>query len=430
MKKTIDDLGNIEGKRVFLRVDFNVPIDENGKITDDTRIKAALPTIKALLSKGARLVVCSHLGRPKGERKEEFSLMPVAKMLVTYLPLTKIKFSPTCIGERVEKMTKELKNGELLLLENIRFYKEEEKNDPIFAKKLARLADIYVGDAFGAAHRNHASIFGVPRLLPNAMGYLMGEEVNTILNVLDEAQRPFVAVLGGSKVSDKIYVIMNLLNRVDTIIIGGGMAYTFLAAKGVDVGASLVDEDKIPLAREILNEAEKYGKKILLPIDHVCGASISTNAKPIVVSKENIPEGLIGMDLGPKTISQYTKIIQKARTVIWNGPMGVFEYEKFSNGTYKIAKAVAKVKGDTFVGGGDSIASIHLLKLDGFIDHISTGGGASLQLLQGELLPGVEVIENVEPKFVPATKPPKRKKRKKEPKNKNPHIDLNMYVQE
>lgn len=413
MKKTIDDLGDIEGKRIFLRVDFNVPLDENGKITDDTRIKAALPTIKNLLSRGARLIVCSHLGRPDGERKDELSLMPVAKALINFLPLTKIKFSYDCIGPRAEKMSNELKNGELLLLENIRFYKEEEKNDPIFAKKLAKLADIYVDDAFGTAHRNHASIFGVARLLPNAVGYLMGTEINTILSVIDEPERPFVAVLGGAKVSDKIFVIMNLLKRVDTIIIGGGMTYTFLAAKGVNIGGSLVDEEKIPLAKELLKEAEKYNKQLLLPIDHICGDSFSTNTKPYVVPTQNIPQNLIGMDIGPKTIALYTKIIQRAKTVIWNGPMGVFEYEKFSSGTYKIAKAVAKVKGTTIVGGGDSIAAIHLLKLGNYISHISTGGGASLQLLQGELLPGVEVIENKENIVFEESAPPVRSKKTK-----------------
>lgn len=396
MKRTVKNLDNLQGKRVFLRVDFNVPLDENGRITDDTRITSALPTIKYLLSKGARIILCSHLGRPDGEVKEELSLMPVAKALISYLPLTKIKFSYQCVGDKVEKMSNELKNGEILLLENIRFYKEEEKNDPIFAKKLAKLADIYVDDAFGTAHRSHASIVGVARLLPNAVGLLMGKEVNTIFDIMDNNKPPFVAIIGGSKVSEKIYVILNLLKKADTIIIGGGMAYTFLSAKGVRVGRSLVEESKIDLAREILAEAKRSKKEILLPIDHKCGASFSTTIKAQIVPVPDIPDNLIGMDLGPKTIKLFDKCIKKAHTVIWNGPMGVFEFDQFSEGTERVARAVASVKGTTIVGGGDSIAAIRLLKLDKKITHISTGGGASLQLLQGELLPGVEVISNIE----------------------------------
>lgn len=395
MKKTITDLGELQGKRVFLRLDFNVPLDENGNITDDTRITAALPTIKYLLMQGARIIICSHLGRPKGQRKESLSLVPVAKALINYLPLTKIKFSYHAIGQKAEEMANDLKNGEILLLENIRFYPEEEKNDLIFAKKLARLADVYITDAFGASHRHHASVESLARLLPNAVGFLMGKEVNTILGVMETATRPFVAVLGGAKVADKIYVVLNLLKKADAILIGGGMAYTFLKALGYEVGQSLVEEDKVELAREILKEAEKYNKQIYLPVDHKCAPSFATNAKPQIVKTPDIPKHLIGMDLGPKTIKLYTKIIAEARTVIWNGPMGVFEFDAFSEGTNKIAKAVAKVKGTKIVGGGDSIASIKNLKLEKNITHISTGGGASLQLLQGDLLPGVEVIENI-----------------------------------
>ena len=395
MKKTITDLGELQGKRVFLRLDFNVPLDENGNITDDTRITAALPTIKYLLMQGARIIICSHLGRPKGQRKESLSLVPVAKALINSLPLTKIKFSYHAIGQKAEEMANDLKNGEILLLENIRFYPEEEKNDLIFAKKLARLADVYITDAFGASHRHHASVESLARLLPNAVGFLMGKEVNTILGVMETATRPFVAVLGGAKVADKIYVVLNLLKKADAILIGGGMAYTFLKALGYEVGQSLVEEDKVELAREILKEAEKYNKQIYLPIDHKCAPSFATNAKPQIVKTPDIPKHLIGMDLGPKTIKLYTKIIAEARTVIWNGPMGVFEFDAFSEGTNKIAKAVAKVKGTKIVGGGDSIASIKNLKLEKNITHISTGGGASLQLLQGDLLPGVEVIENI-----------------------------------
>ena len=409
MKKTIEDLGDISGKRVLVRVDFNVPLDDDGNITDTTRIERSLPTIKYLLSQGARLVLCSHLGRPKGEKKESLSLLPVAKELMNLLPLTKIKFSFQTIGEKVEQATHELKNGEILLLENVRFHKEEEKNDPLFAKKLARLADIYVNDAFGTAHRKHASTAGVARLLPNAMGFLMGREVNTILNVLENAKRPFVAVLGGAKVADKIYVVLNMLKRVDIMIIGGGMAYTFLAAKGYKVGGSLVEEDKIDLAREILEEAERSKIPVILPVDHKCGTSFSGAVKEQIVRKPDIPDHLIGMDLGPKTIKIFKKYIRRARTIIWNGPMGVFEFDNFTEGTEEIAKAVAKVKGVSVVGGGDSVASIRLLNLEEQITHISTGGGASIKLLEGELLPGIEVIENRN-KLVKVAAPEKKKR--------------------
>ena len=409
MKKTIEDLGDISGKRVLVRVDFNVPLDDDGNITDTTRIERSLPTIKYLLSQGAKLVLCSHLGRPKGEKKESLSLLPVAKELMNLLPLTKIKFSFQTIGEKVEQATHELKNGEILLLENVRFHKEEEKNDPLFAKKLARLADIYVNDAFGTAHRKHASTAGVARLLPNAMGFLMGREVNTILNVLENAKRPFVAVLGGAKVADKIYVVLNMLKRVDIMIIGGGMAYTFLAAKGYKVGGSLVEEDKIDLAREILEEAERSKIPVILPVDHKCGTSFSGAVKEQIVRKPDIPDHLIGMDLGPKTIKIFKKYIRRARTIIWNGPMGVFEFDNFSEGTEEIAKAVAKVKGVSVVGGGDSVASIRLLDLEEQITHISTGGGASIKLLEGELLPGIEVIENRN-KLVKVAAPEKKKR--------------------
>ena len=296
-------------------------------------------------------------------------------------------------------MAKNLKTGEILLLENLRFHEEEEKNDPIFAKKLARLADIYVGDAFGTAHRKHASIAGVARLLPNAMGFLMGKEVNTILEVVDNPERPFVAVLGGAKVSDKIYVVMNLLKKADSILIGGGMSYTFLKAKGINVGSSMVDEDKIELAKEMLTEAENRGVRIYLPIDHKCGNAFASTVKAKTTRNANIPEKYIGMDIGPKTVNLFSKVIKSAKTVIWNGPMGVFEFDDFSTGTEKIAKAVASVDGKQIVGGGDSIASIKLLGMDKKIYHISTGGGASLKLLEGIMLPGVEVIENKEIKF-------------------------------
>lgn len=392
MKRTIEDI-DVKGKRVFLRVDFNVPLDDNGNITDDTRIIAALPTIKYLLSKGARLIICSHLGRPKGEFNMKYSLMPVAKRLVDLL-INKIYFGKDIVGPDAMEKAKKLNVGEILLLENIRFLKGEENNDPELAQKLASMADVYVNDAFGTAHRNHASIVGVPKLLPNAVGFLMGKEVNTILSTLENPQRPFVAILGGAKVADKIYVVLNLLKKVDTICIGGGMAYTFLKAKGVKVGQSMVDEEKVELAGQMLAEAEKRKVKILLPIDNLCASVFSPTAKAIKI-KGDIPDNMMGLDIGPKTIKLFKNELKKAKTVVWNGPLGVFEFENFSKGTEKIAKAVAKVKGKTIVGGGDSIAAIHRLGKTKKITHISTGGGASLQMLEGKPLPGVEVIDNI-----------------------------------
>lgn len=393
MKKTISEI-DVKDKRVLLRVDFNVPL-EDGVITDDARIERELPTIKYLLAKGAKLIICSHLGRPEGKVVPSMSLMPVAKRLVELLPLTRIKFANDCVGKETEEMAANLKSGEILLLENLRFYSAEEKNDPFFAKQLAALADIYVDDAFGTAHRNHASICGVAKLLPNAVGFLMGQEVNTILDVLENPERPFVAILGGSKVSDKIYVVMNLINKVNAILIGGGMAYTFLKARGVKIGKSLVDDDKLELAKNILDEAEKRGVSVFLPIDHICAEGFTPNAKAIRVKTTDVPNDLMALDIGPHTIKLFSRVLKKSKTVIWNGPMGVFEFPKFAHGTEKVAKAVSKVKGKTIVGGGDSIAAIRSLKLENNIYHISTGGGASLKLLEGETLPGVEVIENV-----------------------------------
>lgn len=392
MKRTIEDI-DVKGKRVFLRVDFNVPLDDNGNITDDTRIIAALPTIKYLLSKGARLIICSHLGRPKGEFNMKYSLMPVAKRLVDLL-INKIYFGKDIVGPDAMEKAKKLNVGEILLLENIRFLKGEENNDPELVQKLASMADVYVNDAFGTAHRNHASIVGVPKLLPNAVGFLMGKEVNTILSTLENPQRPFVAILGGAKVADKIYVVLNLLKKVDTICIGGGMAYTFLKAKGVKVGQSMVDEEKVELAGQMLAEAEKRKVKILLPIDNLCASVFSPTAKAIKI-KGDIPDNMMGLDIGPKTIKLFKNELKKAKTVVWNGPLGVFEFENFSKGTEKIAKAVARVKGKTIVGGGDSIAAVHRLGKTKKITHISTGGGASLQMLEGKPLPGVEVIDNI-----------------------------------
>ena len=393
MKKTIEQI-DVKNKRVLLRVDFNVPLDDDGNITDDTRILAEMDTIKYLLNKGAKLIICSHLGRPDGKRNEKMSLVPVAKRLISLL-LNKVVFASDILSDEALEKANKLKSGQILLLENLRFYPGEEKNDPAFAKRLAEFADIYVNDAFGTAHRRHASTYGVAKLLPNAVGFLMGREINTISGVIDNPEKPFVLVAGGAKVSDKIYVIMNLLKKCDSILIGGGMAYTFLKAKGFNVGNSLVEEEKVSLAYNILQEAERSGVNIYLPVDHMCARNFSAVEKAKHIKGYDIPDGWQGLDIGPRTIKLYSKVLKNARTAIWNGPMGVFEFKNFSKGTEKIANAVAKVKGKTIVGGGDSIAAIHLLKKEANIYHISTGGGASLKLLEGEILPGVDVIENI-----------------------------------
>ena len=392
MKRTIEDL-DVKGKRVFLRVDFNVPLDESGNILDASRIIAELPTIKYLLKKGAKVIICSHLGRPKGEPNPKLSMVSVAKYLVQHLHC-KVRFSSSAIGKEAKEKVNELSDGEVLVLENIRFYKEEEENSPVFSAKLAELADIYVNDAFGTAHRKHASTYGVAKLLPNAVGFLMGKEINTIVSVLENPQRPFIAILGGAKVSDKLKVVHNLIQKCDTVLIGGGMAYTFLKAKGLDIGKSLYEEECIEDAKNILQEAENLNTRILLPKDHVCSTIFSPNAIAFNVKTPYIPNGMIGLDIGPKTIKEYVSVIKEAHTIIWNGPMGVFEFVNFRNGTKKIAKAVAKNKGKTIVGGGDSLSAINSLRLSDKIYHISTGGGASLKLISGETLPGVEVISD------------------------------------
>ncbi|MBQ3494121.1 MAG: phosphoglycerate kinase [Clostridia bacterium] len=390
MKKTINDI-DVAGKRVLLRVDFNVPLDDNGNIQDASRITAELPTIKNLISRGAKLIICSHLGRPKGEPNPKMSLLAVAKYLVGVVN-AKVKFSPNAIGDNAKQLASELNNGEILVLENIRFYKEEEQNDPIFASRLAELADIYVDDAFGTAHRKHASNFGVAKLLPNAVGLLMGKEINTITSALENPERPFVAVLGGAKVSDKLAVVANLLEKCDKILIGGGMAYTFLKAKGNKIGKSLYEESVLETAKEILVKAEQKGVEIVLPVDHMCSEIFSPTGHVVKISNVDIPADLMGMDIGAKTAKLYAKTLKTAKTIIWNGPMGVFEFENFKKGTKTVAKAVAKNKGKTIVGGGDSLSAIAELKLTEKIYHVSTGGGASMQLIGGEPLPGVDVI--------------------------------------
>lgn len=392
MKKTIKDI-DVTGKRVLLRVDFNVPLDENGNITDDTRIRVVMPTIKYLLMQNAKVILCSHLGRPEGEPNKKYSLLPVAKYLINEL-LGRVFFVGDCIGEEVDAKVKALKEGEVLLLENLRFYREEEANAPIFAEKLASLADIYVNDAFGTAHRKHASTYGVAKLLPNAVGFLMGKEINAISSVIDEPERPLLAILGGAKVQDKILLIKNLLQKCNTMIIGGGMAFTFLKARGVKIGKSLVDNDRFEDAKEILSLAEKNNVKILLPVDYLCAKEFSPNAKAIKVCGD-IPEDLQGLDIGPKTIKMFVKEIKNAQSIIWNGPLGVFEFKNFSKGTVKIAKQVIKFKGKAVVGGGDSVSAVKKVGNTDKIYHISSGGGASLKLMAGESLPGVDVISNI-----------------------------------
>lgn len=392
MKKTIKDI-DVSGKKVLLRVDFNVPLDDDGNIMDDTRIRLEMPTIKYLLMHNAKVIICSHLGRPNGEYNKKYSLLPVAKYLINEL-LGRVFFASNCIGEEAEKKVSTLREGEVLLLENLRFYRDEEANDPIFAEKLASLADIYINDAFGTAHRKHASTYGVPKLLPNAVGFLMGKEINAINSVIENPERPLVAILGGAKVGDKITLIKNLINKCNTVLIGGGMAFTFLKAKGVNVGDSLVDIEKVDVAKEIMDEAERNGVKLVLPVDYMCATEFSPNAKAIKRNGD-IENGLQGLDIGPKTIKLFKNEIIGAKSIIWNGPLGVFEFKNFSKGTKEIAKMVIKFKGKAVVGGGDSVSAIKKVGKTDKIYHISSGGGASLKLMSGESLPGVDIIQDM-----------------------------------
>lgn len=392
MKKTIEDI-NVSGKRVFLRVDFNIPLDDSGNILDASRITAELPTIKYLLRKGARLIICTHIGRPKGDNNAKLSTVCIAKYLVNILNC-KIRFSPAAIGEIAKKKVAELQDGEVLVLENIRFYPEEEENSPLFASRLAELADIYVNDAFGTAHRKHASTYGVAKLLPSAVGYLMGKEINTIESALENPERPLLAILGGSKISDKLSVVSNLVKKCNVVLIGGGMAYTFMKAQGTEIGKSLFEEGQVETAKAILSEAEKSGVNIVLPVDHICSNVFSPSALPIKIKTKNIPVDLLGLDIGKKTTNLFCDYIKNAKTIIWNGPIGVFEFDAFRKGTKKIAKAVSKANAKTIVGGGDSIAALSMLGLTKQVYHISTGGGASMKLIAGEVLPGVSAISD------------------------------------
>ncbi|MFA4967864.1 MAG: phosphoglycerate kinase [Candidatus Margulisiibacteriota bacterium] len=395
-KQTVEDIKDLKGKKVLVRVDFNVPQNDKLNITDDTRIKAAIPTIKYLSDKGAKVILASHLGRPKAGPDDKLRLAPAAKKLQELMgkPIAYVK---DCIGPDVEKATAALKEGDIILLENVRFYKEEEANDPEFAKKLASLADVYVNDAFGTAHRAHASTEGVTKYLKGYAGFLMEKEIKFLGQLIENPARPFVAILGGAKISGKIDVVQNLLPKVDTLIIGGGMAYTFFKARNVSVGNSLVEADKIPMAKEILKKAIDLNKTIMLPIDHVVADKFDANANTQVVTRAGIPDGWQGMDIGPGTITKFGHAIKKAKTIFWNGPMGVFEFDKFANGTISIARLVAEAtkKGAiSVIGGGDSVAAIEKAGLAGQITHISTGGGASLEFVEGKTLPGIACLQD------------------------------------
>ena len=388
----------VKGKRVLVRVDFNVPLDENLNISDESRILGALPTIKYLVENGAKTILCSHLGRPKGKVVPEMSLAPVAKRLAELLPNVKVAFASDSVGEDAKTKAEQLGEGEVLLLENLRFSKEEEKNDPEFAKELASLAEVYVNDAFGTAHRAHASTAGVAAYLPAVCGYLIRKEISVMGKALDNPERPFVAILGGAKVSDKLNVINNLLTKVDTLIIGGGMAYTFLAAKGYGVGKSLLDESKIDYCRDMMAKAEKAGVKLLLPIDTVIAADfpnpIDAPISVRTVDADKIPADMEGMDIGEKTRALFADAVKNAKTVVWNGPMGVFENPTLAAGTIAVAQALADSDATTIVGGGDSAAACEQLGFASKITHISTGGGASLEFLEGLELPGIACLQN------------------------------------
>ena len=391
-KKTVRDV-DVKGKKVLVRVDFNVPLGENREITDDTRIKAALPTIQYLLDNGAKVILCSHLGRPKGEFKPEFSLEPVAKRLVELLGDTKIVFAQDVIGESADKAVAEMKEGEIVLLENLRFHAEETKNDPEFAKKLASYADLFVLDAFGTAHRAHASTAGVAAYLPAVAGFLIGKELDFIGGALENPKRPFVAILGGAKIADKIPVINNLFDKVDCLIIGGGMANTFLAAKGYKMGKSLVDADSIELAKTLMADAENKGVKMLLPVDLKCAKEFA-DTEAIVCADDAVADDLMALDIGPKTLELYAGEVKQAKTVIWNGPMGVAEFKNFAGGTEGVARAMADSDATTIIGGGDSAAAVKKLGYADKMSHISTGGGASLEFMEGKVLPGIAALND------------------------------------
>ena len=391
-KKTVKDI-DLKGKKVFVRCDFNVPMDENQNITDNTRIKAALPTIKYLLEQNCKIILASHLGRPKGEVKPEFSLKPVAKELSKLLGKDVIMANDV-IGEDATSKAENLKEGEIMLLENVRFHREETDNDPEFAKKLASMAEIFVNDAFGTAHRAHASTTGIANYIPGVAGFLIEKELKFLGNAINNPERPFVAILGGAKVSDKIGVIDSLLDKVDTLMIGGGMAYTFFKAQGYNVGNSLCEVEKTDLALEEMKKAKAKGVKLLLPIDTKIGKEFKPDTESKTVAWTEIPDEWEGFDIGEKTIEMFKNELQNAKTVIWNGPLGLFEFDQFAIGTNEIAKTLADLDATTIIGGGDSAAAVEKAGLADKMTHISTGGGASLEFLEGKKLPGIECLQD------------------------------------
>lgn len=391
-KKTLKDFATA-GKAVFVRADFNVPMDGDGNITDDTRIRAALPTIQYLQEQGAKIILASHLGRPKGQFNPKYSLAPVAARLSKLLG-TEVIMAKDCVGDEVKSEIAKLQNGQVLLLENVRFYAEEEKNDPAFAAKLAELAEIYINDAFGTAHRAHASTEGIARMLPAGAGFLMQKEIEIMGKALANPERPFVAIIGGAKVSDKIAVIDNLLEKADCLIIGGGMANTFLKAQGYALGASLVEDDKLELASRLLAKAKERKVDFLLPTDVVVADKFAADANNKVVDVTEIPEGWMALDIGPASIERFSRAVASAKTVVWNGPMGVFEMDAFAKGTQAVAQTLASSSAVSIVGGGDSVAAVEKAGIADKISHISTGGGASLEFLEGKALPGVVALQD------------------------------------
>jgi len=397
MKKTVEDI-SVKGKRVIVRVDFNVPLDKKtGAITDDKRIQGALPTIRYLIGQGARVILVSHLGRPKNGPEAKFSMKPVAERLAELLGQP-VVLAADVIGDDARAKAAALAEGEVMVLENVRFHKEETSNDPIFARELASLADIFVNDAFGTAHRAHASTAGIANFLPAVSGMLIAKEIAIMGAALNDPKRPFVAILGGAKVSDKIGVIDNLLDRVDTLIIGGGMAYTFFAAQGYSIGSSLCEQDKLDIARSLLEKATAKGIDIKLPLDSVVASEFAAEAESKIISSKEFTAGWMGLDIGPEAVKEFSEVIRGAGTVIWNGPMGVFEFPRFANGTREIARAVAESDSVSIIGGGDSAAAVELLGFADQVSHISTGGGASLEFLEGKVLPGIDCLMNKNPR--------------------------------
>ncbi len=391
-KKSVKEI-DVSGKTVFLRCDFNVPFDEKGNITDTKRIDESMKTINYLIEKGAKIILCSHLGRPKGKYDTKLSLAPVAAYISKVLG-KEVKRASDVVGDSAKETVKSLKSGDVCMIENIRFEPGEEQNDPEFAKKLASFADVFVNDAFGTCHRAHASTAGIAKYLPSAFGFLIEKEVSVMTNVLQNPKRPFVSILGGAKVSDKIGVINNLLDKVDVLIIGGGMSYTFTNALGYSVGTSLCESDKISLAKDIMAKAKEKGVKLLLPLDIKVGKDYDPNTESQIVDADKIPDGWMGLDIGPKTAKYFAEAVSSAGTVVWNGPMGVSEWDNFANGTLSVAKAIAASNAISIIGGGDSAAAVYKLGYADKMTHISTGGGASLQFLEGSPLPGLEAIDD------------------------------------